>query len=192
MGSEIISIRAFAKMVNLSDTMIHKAIKLGKITLTQVGTRKGIIYELGLKELQEFAIGASKNIDTTNIPGIKISKKTAPTRASSNRSSNGGFNAFEDVPLFVDSKSRKEFYNSELARIELEEREGRLVQKDAVYMELFEVGSILKNNILAIPSRITDQIVSLSNDRNAVFNLLTDSLMGALETLSKYDPETDK
>jgi len=183
------SIRAFAKKVGLSESMIRKAIGLGKITLTSTETGKGILYESGLREMEEFAIGASKKV-AANTQGAAI-PKNAPTSKATNKSQQDWFPTDEDdVPLFADSKSRNEFYKSELLKLELEERKETLVQKDAVYLELFEFGTEVKSSILAIPERITDQLISLSGDRNAFHTLLTDSLSQVLDLLSKYTPET--
>jgi hypothetical protein len=182
MENELLSIRGFAKKVNLSESMIRKSIQLGKITLSQVGSSKGIIYEIGLKEIKEFAIGASKFIDVPNIPDLKSIKERKTNKSLVPEELPGGV-----IPLFVDSKKRSEYFKSELSRLALEARKGELVKKEDVYLELFEFGTALKNNILSIPDRITDQLISLSNNRNAFHNLLTDELLQSLEELSKYN-----
>jgi len=184
MENELLSIRGFAKKVNLSESLIRKSIQLGKITLSEVGTRKGIIYEIGIKEMKEFAIGASKYIDVPNIPDAKSIKERKTNKSLVPEELPG------IIPLFVDSKKRSEYFKSELSRLTLEERKGELVKKEDVYLELFEFGTELKNNILLIPNRITDQLISLSKDRNAFHNLLTDELLKSLEALSKYNQVT--
>lgn len=160
--NEIISIREFARRVGVSDTAIHKAIKLGKISIVEDGKKKGINYQTGLHELQAFGIGGTKEKTCENITNLNADNAT-----------------------FIESKRREAFFKSELARLDLEEKNGTLVSKEQVYSDLFDFGNEVKNTILSIPDRIIDELITLSKDRNAAHNLLTYSLTDALTALSE-------
>lgn len=67
--------------------------------------------------------------------------------------------------------------------LKLRKLKGELVEKDLVYKELFEFGRLLRDSLLVIPDRITDQLVA-ANDRHEVHSIITDALVSSLESLS--------
>lgn len=80
-------------------------------------------------------------------------------------------------------------YKTRMAKVRLEEAQGKLVDKNATYQEMFAFGKEIRVNMQAIPDRIIDQLLSL--DRSAAYKLLMDSINEALEKLSEQDEDCD-
>ena len=72
---------------------------------------------------------------------------------------------------------------AELAQIDLLQKKGALVSKDAVYKQLFEAGRQLRDSLMAIPSRITAEILSAGDNHLKVQQILTDAIASSLEAL---------
>ena len=79
---------------------------------------------------------------------------------------------------------KKENYIAKLKELEFKKLEGELVNADLVYTTLLDFATIKRNNLLAIPDRITDDLMALT-DRNEFYKLLYDSIANELEKLSE-------
>ncbi|GAB6008806.1 hypothetical protein [Dysgonomonas reticulitermitis] len=186
MDNERMSIRKFAKLIDLSEGAVRKAINIGKIKdgVDNSGNRPMIIPSIARKEVEDLGIGLkSKGSFLKN--GLDLSNLTDEERKNIEVLT-------VDTATFKESKRREAYYMSELARLEFEEKNGTLVKKDEVYKELFDFGSEIKSRILSIPDRITDELISLSDDRTAFYNLFYKNQRDALEILSKSDTVLDK
>jgi len=69
-----------------------------------------------------------------------------------------------------------------LAQIELLEKRGKLVSKDAVYKQLFESGQQLRDSLMSIPDRITAEILSAGNNHVKVRQILSEAIATSLES----------
>ena len=57
-----------------------------------------------------------------------------------------------------------------------------------MYASLYDYGVKIKTRLLAIPDRITDELISVADNRNEFYKLLSTAITDALEILSK-EPE---
>lgn len=89
-------------------------------------------------------------------------------------------------PVFAAIQARKEHYRAELARLELEERIGKLVDKEKVEAEAFRVGRLVRDSMLNIPSRLAG-ILAAETDQRRVHDLLEKEIRQALEALMLAD-----
>lgn len=196
MEKEIISVLEFSKRVGVGEKTIRDAIRLGKIVagLDTSGKKPKIIYDIALKEVEEMGIGVKSK-------SLRTDKSLLEDDSDFEEEENDYVN--EDVlaslktltvgiASYKESKRREAFYESELSRLEYEEKEGNLVKKDQVYKELFDFGSEIRSKILSIPDRITDELISVADDRDAFYQLLYGNLRDALEILSKSESILDK
>ncbi|MDR2001399.1 MAG: hypothetical protein LBQ74_00040 [Prevotella sp.] len=195
MENEIISILEFSKRIGVNEKTIRKAIELGKITagLDTSGKKPKIIYDIALKEVEEMNIGfKSKSLRADKLKSVG-SVDIPPSEDENIPEVIENFKSLTvDTAPFKESRRREAFFKSELSRLELEEKEGTLVKKDDVYKELFVFGNEIKTKILAIPDRITDELISLSNDRDAFYHLLYGNLRDTLELLNKSKTILDR
>ena len=70
-----------------------------------------------------------------------------------------------------------------IADLELQEKEGSLVSREAVNDQLFAAGKELRDALLTIPDRITDIIMAEEN-RTIVYNTIYDAIAGELQKLA--------
>lgn len=192
MEKEIISVLEFSKRVGVGEKTIRDAIRLGKIVagLDTSGKKPKIIYDIALKEVEEMGIGVkSKSLRTDK----SLLDDVSDFEEEDNEESLANLKTLTvGIASYKESKRREAFYESELSRLEYEEKEGNLVKKDQVYKELFDFGSEIRSKILSIPDRITDELISVADDRDAFYQLLYGNLRDALEILSKSESILDK
>jgi hypothetical protein len=185
--SELISFREFARRIKVGEKTIRDAVSLGKISkgVVEENGKKKIDYHEALKEVEAFNLGArsryGKEIPATskpNVPGSQNLNTDSETEYLDGLTNESTMAAAQKVEKIAKAR---------LAQLELAERQGLLVRKDEMYRELFSYGTEVRSNILSIPDRITDTLISISNDRNAFNNLLIDSLTEALETFATQE-----
>ncbi|HMU54836.1 MAG TPA: hypothetical protein PKA61_07510 [Nitrospira sp.] len=93
--------------------------------------------------------------------------------------------ASED-PALAQSQRKKEEFRAKLVELEYEERVGTLVRKDEVEKEMFQIGRLVRDAVLNVPSRLAG-IIAAESDQRKVHDLLERELRQALEALSIHD-----
>lgn len=199
---ELISIREFARRIGVSDTAVRKAISSKRVKVhshdpknarpllkwptcrddwesntnaamrTHVGSREPDAvpaeHQLQVREAQEVA------------PAPKARKKPGPKPSGA-----------DDQPLDEDgmpslnvSRAKREFYQAELARVDLEQRQGKLIEADGVRQHGRALGAALLSGFYTIPDRISDELAGM-NDPNQIQALLIRELDQATENVRK-------
>ena len=77
----------------------------------------------------------------------------------------------------------KEFYAARLAKLEFEEREGKLVNIDEINVQHFNRARRLRDRLLMIPRRLAAQLAA-ETDTRSVEEILDGAICEALEELS--------
>lgn len=121
--------------------------------------------ELGKDSLSK--PGASSTIDTSSPPA-----GSNPTRETSLR--------------FLSSKADTETLKGRKLELEIEEREGRLLDADEVRKEISKMVGETKEKILNVASKIAPELVSV-RDVIEIENKIIQELTAALENLSRLD-----
>lgn len=180
-----ISIRKFARQMGVAHTAVIYWINTGRIVKgvcipnPQTGQRK-IIASIAKKEVEETA-DATQNFRAENArknSNRKESKGGQPqTEAEALEAKKGALNQI---------KTTKEELIVEQKRIELAKLRGDLVDRDKVQKTLFAFGKILREKILNVPERITDNLFA-SGSREEIYNTLLEALEDALQDLSNTE-----
>lgn len=195
MSNEIISLREFARRMGIGEKTIRDGIAYGKITKGVTTDEKGkpkIIYEIALQECEAIGLGYRSRLRNDTTPVIEQPKPkppqqpTAPPDEEEVKEAIAGLNG--ETSLATAQRAEK-IFKAQLAYMEVEERSGNLLRKDEVYSQLFNFGNELKNGLLSIPDRITDDLISLADNRNSFHKLLTESLSAELERLAKFNEQ---
>lgn len=84
-----------------------------------------------------------------------------------------------DIPNFNESRAKREAYQAELARLEYEEKQGTLVNAEAVKKEAFRTARLVRDAMLNIADRIAAELAA-NTDAFAVHKQLTDEIRTAL------------
>lgn len=91
---------------------------------------------------------------------------------------------------FQTARAIKENYLALQAKIDYEERTGKLVDAETVSMKQYEMARQIRDSMMAIPSRIAEQLAS-ETDASACAHLLIDEIRQALEAAAKLAGEMD-
>lgn len=82
------------------------------------------------------------------------------------------------------AKIEYQFERARLSRLKADEQEGKLVHIDEVRADAFEAAHMVRNQILAIPDRVSAEIAGMA-DAGGIHQLLTDELRQALSELAE-------
>lgn len=89
-----------------------------------------------------------------------------------------------DKMTFAEAQRRKEVAKAKTAELELLEKQGTLILKQRVQDQLFTAGKELRDALLAVPDRVTDEILAAGDNRTKVNNIIYDAIAGELERLA--------
>lgn len=101
-----------------------------------------------------------------------------------------------DLPDAIDaadynaSRAKREAYNAELARLEVEEKQGQLVAADEVRKTAFAVARQVRDGILNIPDRVSAELAAVT-DQFEIHRRLTAEIRKALEGVLTIADEPD-
>lgn len=162
---EKISIREYARRIGVSETAIRKAIKKGKIFRGYDPDNKKIIPAYADKEY-----------------GSLMSESSAVPTSSGTKDNMGRVSLTKDMP-YAEIKKAKELVQTKLLALELQREEGKLVNKEQVYKELFDFGRTMRTSLLQIPDRYIDDILRAPN-RHEAYTILVKAITDSLALLS--------
>lgn len=89
-----------------------------------------------------------------------------------------------DSMTFAEAQRRKEVAKAKTAELEFMEKEGALILKQQVQDQLFSAGKEIRNALLSVPDRITDQVIASVENRTQVNNIIYDAIAAELEKLA--------
>lgn len=170
-----VSQRQYAQMLGVSNEAVRKAIKNNFIVKGFDG--KFIYPKIANKEWGDFA---RKPVTAK----LTEPSTTTPNEPKPNPKATNAITITGDDD-FGEARRKKEILSAKLLALELAERQGQLVQKEAVYKELYKIGQELRSELLNVPERNIDNILA-SNNRSEAKNLLTDAILQILEKFSKH------
>jgi hypothetical protein len=208
---EFISIREYARRLNINEKAVRKAIGGGLIVDGYDKEAKKIIPETanaewGYKhEVLKPRPGVSrvKTAEKMNAAPVAMAK---PSEAAEPLSSTpAGIPVMPlDNRLAVDllqsilitstlpvgeAVRLREIIGAQQDKLKLAEAEGRLVAKDKVEKALFGLGSELKKALLNVPTRTVRDIMAARNEVDGI-NILTDEITAVLNTFGNLNKDT--
>jgi phage terminase Nu1 subunit (DNA packaging protein) len=83
---------------------------------------------------------------------------------------------------YAEARAQHERFKARLAQLELEQREGKLVEADAVRREAFRVARIVRDALLNLPDRVAGELAAETNQFK-VHQRLVQEIRRALEDL---------
>jgi hypothetical protein len=179
-----LSIRAYAQHCGVSHTAVAKAIKAGRISKEPDGTidpaKADAQWSRNTLPSQNLNPGASKSAPKVATPLVSTPVSTREvqppleTRAA--------------APDYQTSRAIREAYAARLAKLEFEERTGKLLNADEVKVKHFNLARLLRDRIQQIPRKVAPQIVAavvVQPDQRLVEDLLMEAIREALEELSR-------
>ena len=179
-----LSIRAYAQHRGVSHTAVAKAIKAGRISVEADGkidpAKADAQWARNTLPSQNLNTGASKSAP-------KVATPTVSTPVS-NREVSTPLETRVNAPDYQTSRAIREAYAARLAKLEFEERTGKLLNADEVKVKHFNLARLLRDRIQQIPRKVAPQIVAAvvaQPDQRVVEDLLMEAIREALEELSR-------
>lgn len=175
-GEERISLTEYGRRKGVSHTAVRRAIETGRLvkSVSVLANGKTVI-DQKLAD-QEWAQNTDPNHwRTYSSKGGSNANEvdTAETKAASS----AGLNAAKRAKAIFDAKN---------AELDYKKKAGQLVEKEKVYKALYDWGKELRNELLSIPDRIIDDMLSAPT-RNDALTKLHDEISGVLEKLTNVE-----
>ncbi|WP_281648167.1 hypothetical protein [Parendozoicomonas sp. Alg238-R29] len=170
MAGERITQAEFARRHGWSKQYVAKLVKQGRITL-----------EGGKVD----ALTAKKAIDQLSEPSMSLREQAGQRHtgalipASGSSSSTEGRKAVD----YAAARTMREAYRAKMARLDFEEREGKLIDAAKVREDAFRVGRMIRDALLGIPDRMAD-VLAAEDNAIRVKQLLHQDIEEALQSLS--------
>lgn len=198
--SELIGIREAARRLGVSDTAVRKAISAGRVTVAgrTDGSNRPL---LSWPEAKEDYLANTNELKRTHVGGTGKSAKRATYATTPPEVSLPVRPSYQDngenddevpdtapagakkprVPPFAESRAINEAYKARLAKLEFEEKSGKLVNADEVKAAWFKHITAAKTRIMGIPSACKTRRADLPLE---VIALIESICRDALEDLS--------
>ena len=168
-----LSVRAYAKHRGVSHTAVQQAIASKRLTKSvRLNTR-------GNPEIISAARADAEwdaNTDQSK-PRNSVSGAAKPAAEDASEPEQRG-------PNFQQSRAIREAYLARLAKLEWEEKSGKLINADAVSVAAFNAGRKMRDALFNIPDRISDILAGISDGRE-VHRILTEEIRRVAEKEAK-------
>ena len=171
------SLRAYARHRGVALSAVQKAIATGRIHPEPDGSID--------------PIKADAQWDRHTRTAQPTTPKVATTRPSASAAPPSPVSQSSDDTRGVDyhkARAVRETYSARLAKLEFEERTGKLISKDEVDIKYFQLARQLRDRMQQIPRKVAPEIVALvvaDPDVRGVTDILDVAIREALEDLAR-------
>lgn len=165
-----IGLRAYAKLKGVSPEAVNRAIKSGRLVKSVTRDKKNwprIDPKLADKEWEENTHQGNSLLERKK----RAENESAKAQASPSSS-------------YANSKAIRENYLARLAKLDYEERSGKLVDAEAVKKEAFKVARTVRDGLLNIPDRVAAEFAGLTKPHE-IHVRLSEEIRKALEALQE-------
>ncbi len=166
MSGERITQAEFARRHGWSKQYVAKLVKQGRVKL-EGGKIDPVAAKAAIDQLGEPSTGLRES-------PVQARPETSAPLPLDNRK----------VVDYAAARTMREAYRAKMARLDYEEREGKLFEAGKVYEEGFQTGRQVRDALLGIPDRIAD-ILAAETDPARVRKRLFQEVEEALEQLVK-------
>jgi len=169
MPDNVVTVAEYARLKGITNDAVRKAIKAGRLKDALVTNEKGrlrVIPDVADREWQENTAHHRKPGPQAVVGGAINHDPLLDDDA--------------EIPNFNVSRAKREAYQAELARLEYEEKQGTLVNAEAVKKEAFRVARLVRDAMLNIPDRIAAELAA-DTDTFSVHKRLTAEIRTALK-----------
>ena len=174
--------------MGVSDTAVHKAIKSGRVNIAgrTTGSDRPLVAWpqvqadwLANSDTQKRShVGSrgSPRRETDPEPAVKLATSGAPDEAPAEAAQRG--------PSYAASRAIREAYQARLAKLDYEERSGKLMDVDKVKTAAFKVARNVRDGLLNMPDRVAHEL-AYETDPSAVHQRLSAEIRSILEALAQ-------
>lgn len=186
--AEKTSIRGFAKTLGVSHTAVQVAIKAGRLkkSVGKGADGKPYIKDSALAQ-QEWASNTDQSKPRNIITGDPKHRRdpaAAPAAASPRAAALAGGGGGGGAPTYADSRAIREAYMARLARVDYEEKIGKLINADEVKVAAFNAARKARDALLVIPDRLSPILAGMKDDRE-IHRVLTEEIRRVCDELGR-------
>jgi len=183
---EGLSIRGYARHRGVSHTAVRKALASGRITASDDGTIDAALAD------EEWATSTNLSKPRNSVIGVLKAPRRelvsprpvgGPVDEAPSSLPAGSGGAGRLASSYADSRAARESYLARLAKLEFEERSGKLVDADDVRAQVFALGRRMRDAMVTLPDRLAPVLVGQS-DQAVIHKLLTEEILSVLSELS--------
>jgi len=167
------SLRTYAKSRGVSHEAVRQAIKSGRL-------KKSIVYVKGEPKIgdealadQEWAANTDQSKPRNRITGDPQHRR-APGEEMTPMANNGGGDGVRG-PSYAQSRAIREAYMARLAKIDFEEKDGKLISADGARVAIFNTARKARDMLMAVPDRVAPLVVGL-DDPHEIHRILMDEM----------------
>lgn len=170
MPDKVVTITEYARLRGITHGAVRAAIKAGRLKDCIVENDKGRIRLNPEAADAEWAKNTQHHRKPSPQPLVAGGLTADPSP---------GDDLLDDIPNFNVSRAKREAYQAELARLEYEEKQGTLVDAEAVKKEAFRTARLVRDAMLNIADRIAAELAA-DTDAFSVHKRLTTEIRTAL------------
>lgn len=191
--SELIGIREAARRLGVSDTAVHKAIKAGRVHIagrTEKSQRPLVAWPQAQTDWlansdtsKRSHVGSrgSPRRDADPAPQVQLATSGRPDDAPDQQAP--AADAPMRGPSYAQSRAVREAYQARLAKLDFEQKSGKLVEVDKVKASAFKTARTVRDGLLNLPDRVAAELAH-ETDPAAVHLRLTKEIRIVLEALA--------
>jgi len=185
-----LTIRAYARHRGVSHTAVRKALATGRIKADPDGAIDPAAAD------HQWAISTNLSKPRNSVTGVPKKRRApgAPSQAlgvpgleEAAMSSPADGGATRLVSSYAASRAAREAYLARLAKLEFEQKSGKLIDVDEVRAQTFALGRRARDGLLGVPDRLAP-ILAGESDPAVIHRLLTDEIERGLRELSNAMP----
>lgn len=184
-----LTIRGYARHRGVSHTAVRKAITTGRIVVGTDGKIDAAVADrewaasTDLAKPRNSVTGSPKRRRAPGAPPEPLG--AAETPQDSNGQGNG--DAARLVSSYAGSRAAREGYLARLAKLEYEERSGKLVDADQVRAQLFALSRRTRDRLLGVADRLAP-VLAGESDAAVIHRLLSEEIALGLSELASPRP----
>ena len=178
MSGERITQSEFARRNGWTRQYVAKLIKQGRVKL-EGGKIDPVAAKRAIDNLAEPSTELWEKPAQKPAPGYTTTT-ASPLQSASAAPPTDGRKAVD----YASARTMREAYRAKMARLDYEEREGKLVDAQKMYEEGFQLGRQVRDAILSVPDRLAD-ILAAEQDPVKIRQLLQDELEMTLISLAE-------
>lgn len=184
--AKAISVNAYAKERGISHEAVRQAIKSGRL-------KASVVYENGKPKIadpdladREWAENTDQSKPRNRITGDPKHRRAPGEQMKPMSMESGEIDPARgrSGPSYTTSRAIREAYMARLAKLEFEEKAGKLVNADEVRLAIFNAARAARDILMGLPHRVAPLILGITDQHEAI-RILTDEMRRAAAELAK-------
>lgn len=189
--SELISIREASRRLGVSDTAVHKAIKAGRVHIagrTDTSQRPLVAWPQVQADWGANSDSSKRSHVGSQGSPVRARDPEPVQRLATSGQPDEAPPQDEPVrqaqgPSYAQSRAVREAYQARLAKLDYEERSGKLIAVDQVKASAFKVARTVRDGLLNLPDRVSHELAH-EVDAAKVHARLSQEIRRVLEALA--------